>query len=165
MSKLCVAIQARSPEELIERAEAALFESQADARFIELRLDSLPKPAAALPKVEKYLAAHREVTVIATCRRKKFGGSFNGSLAAELDLLTKAAQAGCKIVDLEVESAEEATFRQLEQFREKLAHRGHGAACQLSRLHADQEPGTGRATHRGLPPGFRQGGFDGPLPF
>jgi len=46
LGRLCVAIQADSPAELIERAEAAL----ADSRFLELRLDALPKPAAALPK-------------------------------------------------------------------------------------------------------------------
>src|ERR1700687_6042352 len=80
MGKLCVAIQAGSPSELIERAEAALVESQPDARFIELRLDSLPKPASALPKIKELLAAHREVTAIATCRRKEFGGSFDGPL-------------------------------------------------------------------------------------
>ena len=42
VGKLCVAIQAGSPAELIERAEAALR----DSRFLEFRLDSLPKPAA-----------------------------------------------------------------------------------------------------------------------
>jgi len=130
MGKFCVAIQAGSPSELIERAEAALAESQPDARFIELRLDSLPKPASALPKIKELLAAHREATVIATCRRKEFGGSFDGPLATELDLLTKAAQAGCQIVDLEVESAEEASARQFDQFREKL--RAAGTALLVS---------------------------------
>ena len=130
MSKLCVAIQAGSPAQLIERAEAALLESQPDARFIELRLDSLPKPASALPKIKEFLAAHRETTVIATCRRKEFGGNFDGPLTAELDLLAKAAQAGCKIVDLEVESAEEAAPRQLDLFREKL--RAAGTALLVS---------------------------------
>jgi 3-dehydroquinate dehydratase/shikimate dehydrogenase len=130
MGKLCVAIQAGSPAELIERAETALLESNPDARFIELRLDSLPKPASALPKIKEFLAAHREVTVIATCRRKEFGGTFEGPLAAELEVLTKAAQAGCRIVDLEVESAEEAAPRQLDQLREKL--RAAGTALLVS---------------------------------
>ena len=124
MGKLCVALQAKSPAELIERAEAVILESQPDARFIELRLDSLPKPASALPKIKEFLADHREVTAIATCRRKQFGGSFEGPLSAELDVLTKAAEAGCRIVDLEVESAEEASPRQLDQLREKLRAAG-----------------------------------------
>jgi 3-dehydroquinate dehydratase/shikimate dehydrogenase len=114
--KLCVAIHAGSPQELIEKAESAL----ADSRFLELRLDSLPKPAAALPKVKEFLVAHRDATVIATCRRKEFGGGFTGSLKAELEVLTKAAESGCQIVDLEVESAEEAAPRQLDQLRAKL---------------------------------------------
>ncbi|MGD0941388.1 MAG: shikimate dehydrogenase [Terracidiphilus sp.] len=130
MGKLCVAIQASSPAELIERAEAALLESQSDARFIELRLDSLPKPALALPKIKELMAAHRAVAAIATCRRKEFGGNFDGALATELDLLAKAAQAGCQIVDLEVESAEEASSRQFDQFREKL--RAAGTALLVS---------------------------------
>jgi len=126
VGKLCVAIQAGSPPELIERAEAAL----GDSKFLELRLDSLPKPALALPQVQEFLAAHRDVTAIATCRREQFGGHFAGSLKAELEMLLKAAEAGCQIVDIEVESAEEATARQLEQLRTSL--RAAGAALLIS---------------------------------
>ncbi len=126
LGKVCVAIQAGSAQELIERAKAALK----DAKFLEFRLDSLPKPAAAMPGVKEFLAAHREVTVIATCRRKEFGGHFAGALKAELDLLIQAAQAGCQIVDLEVESAEEAAPRQLDLPRAQL--RSAGAALLLS---------------------------------
>ena len=113
LGKLCVALQAESPSELIERAEAALK----DSRFLEFRLDTLPKAAAALPKLKDFLAQHREVTAIATCRRKEHGGNFEGALASELDILTKAAQAGCQIVDLEVESAEESKPAQLARLR------------------------------------------------
>jgi len=136
VGKLCVAIQAGqgaesgSPAEMMERAEAALQESKTASKFIEFRLDSLAKPAAALPKVKEFLAAHREVTAIATCRRKQFGGRFEGALKAELDVLTKAAEAGCQIVDLEVESAEEASLRQFDQFRAGL--RTAGAALLVS---------------------------------
>jgi 3-dehydroquinate dehydratase/shikimate dehydrogenase len=126
LGKLCVAIQAGSPAELIGRAEAAL----ADSKFLEFRLDSLPKPASALPKVKEFLVAHREVTVIATCRRKPFGGHFPLSLTAELEILSKAAEAGCQIVDLEVESAEEAKAERLEQLRAKL--RAAGTALLVS---------------------------------
>jgi 3-dehydroquinate dehydratase/shikimate dehydrogenase len=116
VGKLCVAIQAGSTEELMERAEAALKES----KFLEFRLDALPKPAAALPRVKGFLAGHHDATVIATCRRKEFGGNFVGSLTAEFEVLQRASEAGCKIVDLEVESAEEAKPAQLEQFRTRL---------------------------------------------
>ena len=126
LGKLCVAIQASSPAELIERATAALT----DSKFIELRLDSLTKPAAALPKVAEFLTTHRDVTAIATCRRKENSGNFTGSLKSELELLAEAAEAGCQIVDLEVESAEEAPPRQLDQFRERL--RAAGTALLVS---------------------------------
>ena len=116
LGKLCVAIQAASPAQMFERAETALK----DAKFLEFRLDSLPKPAAALPALKKFMAENREVAAIATCRRKEFGGNFTGSLTAELDLLENAAAAGCQIVDLEVESAEEAKPAQLEKFRAAL---------------------------------------------
>jgi 3-dehydroquinate dehydratase/shikimate dehydrogenase len=120
LGKMCVAIQAASPAELVERAEGAL----ADAKFLEFRLDSLPKPAAALPRMSELLAGHRDVTAIATCRRKDFGGSFAGTLTAELDVLLKAAHAGCQIVDLEVESAEQADPAQLGKFRAGLREAG-----------------------------------------
>ena len=103
VGKLCVAIQGATPAEMWERAGGAQ-----ETKFVEFRLDALPKPASALPGLKEFLAGHRDVTAIATCRRKQFGGHFVGSLTAELELLAKAAEAGCSIVDLEVESAEEA---------------------------------------------------------
>ncbi|MFZ0743366.1 MAG: shikimate dehydrogenase [Terracidiphilus sp.] len=113
VGKLCVALQAGSVAELMERAETALK----DSKFFEFRLDALAKPAGVLPKLKDFLAMHRDVTAIATCRRKENGGSFEGSLATELEILGKAAQAGCQIVDLEVESAEEAKPGQLGRLR------------------------------------------------
>ena len=126
VSKLCIAVQAATPAELFSRAESA----RKDSGFIEFRLDALPKPAAALPELKAFLARHREVTAIATCRRKSFGGHFTGSLNSEIELLLKAAEAGAQIVDLEVESAEQATRPQLAKFRAAL--RAAGAALLIS---------------------------------
>ncbi len=126
VGKVCVAIQGASPAELLERAGAAAK----DSKFLEFRLDSCPKPAAVLPKLKDFLADRREVTAIATCRRKQFGGNFVGSLASELEVLIGAAEAGCRIVDLEVESAEEAKPAQLDKFRSGL--RAAGAALLIS---------------------------------
>ncbi len=123
LPKLCAAVQGATPAELFERAGDALN----DVKFIELRLDALANPAAALPPLKAFLAQRREVTAIATCRRKPFGGNFTGSLNSELDLLLKAAEAGCRIVDLEVESAEQATRPQLARFRAAL----HAAGAAL----------------------------------
>ncbi len=113
LGKICVAIQGDSPAELWRTAEAL----GVDARFVEFRLDSLPKPAAALPGLKDFLSNHRDFTAIATCRRKSHGGNFTGSLTAELEILTQAAEAGCQIVDLEVESAEEIKAAQMARFR------------------------------------------------
>jgi len=113
VGKLCVAIQAETPAEMVERAEVALK----DSHFFEFRLDMLPKPATALPYIKQFLAEHREVTAIATCRRKANGGNFTGALAAEFEILEKASQAGCQIVDLEVESAEAAKAAQIAALR------------------------------------------------
>lgn len=124
--KLCVAIQAASLAEMQQRARAALK----DSKFLEIRLDSLPRPAAALPWVKEFLAEHPDVTAIATCRRQPHGGHFVQSLTSELTVLTKAAQAGCQIVDLEVESAEEAKPAQMDRFRENL--RAAGTALLVS---------------------------------
>jgi len=120
LPKLCVALQGATPAELFSRAEAALKEG----RFFEFRLDLLAKPAAALPHLKQFLAQHRDVTAIATCRRKENGGQFAGSLTSELDVLAKASEAGCQIVDLEVESAEQATRPQLARFRANLRTAG-----------------------------------------
>lgn len=123
LGKLCVAVQAASPLEMWTRAATAAGETH----FVEFRLDSLPKPAAALPGLKDFVAQHRGLSSIATCRRKPHGGNFTGNLTAELEILLKAAEAGCTIVDLEVESAEEAKPAQLAKFRAGL----HGAGASL----------------------------------
>jgi 3-dehydroquinate dehydratase/shikimate dehydrogenase len=137
-----VAIQAASPADLLERAEIA----RADTRFVEFRLDLLPKPAAALPKIKGFLDLHRDVTALATCRRQQFGGNFHGALAAELDVLSAAAESGCQMVDLEVESAEEAKPAILKKFREGL--RTAGAALLISFHDFTRTKGLEQAAHR-----------------
>ncbi len=113
VGKLCVAIQGNSPAELFDRAESTVK----NFKFIELRLDSLSKPANSFSYLKQFLGEHKDVTVIATCRRKSHGGGFDGPLAAELEILTRAAQTGCQIIDLEVESAEECKSAQLTKLR------------------------------------------------
>jgi 3-dehydroquinate dehydratase/shikimate dehydrogenase len=120
IGKLCVAIQGATADELWQRAEAAAR----DTKFLELRLDALAKPAAALAGLKAFLGSHRDLTIVGTCRRQPNGGSFTGSLAAELEVLIGAAEAGCQIVDLEIESAEEAKPTQLAKFRENLRAAG-----------------------------------------
>ena len=89
---------------------------------------------------------HREVTAIATCRRKENGGNFTGSLKAELEICSEAAEAGCQIVDLEVESAEEAAPRQLDQVRDGL--RAAGTALLVSFHDFTRTKNLEQAAHR-----------------
>jgi len=126
VGKLCIAVQGASAAELFSRAESAIKESI----FIELRLDWLEKPSAALPELKTFLSRRRDVTAIATCRRKSYGGRFTGSLNAELEMLQKSAEAGCQIVDLEIESAEQMSRPQLAKFRAAL--RASGASLLIS---------------------------------
>ena len=116
LPRLCVAVQGATPAEMMASAEAVLK----DARFLEFRLDLLTKPPAGIAALKDFLHRHRDVQAIATCRRKPNGGGFAGTLAAELEILQKAAEAGCQIVDLEVESAEQAGKAQLARFRAAL---------------------------------------------
>ncbi|WP_263408402.1 shikimate dehydrogenase [Terriglobus tenax] len=113
LGRVCVALQGASPAELFEKAEAAVPEHT----FLEFRLDSLPNPAAALPRLKAFLESNPIVTAITTCRRKPNGGGFTGNLAAELEILTKAAAAGSQLIDLEIESAEVMKPADLEKLR------------------------------------------------
>jgi len=140
--KLCVAVQGSTPAEFFARAESALK----DAHFLEFRLDALAKPAAALPPLKDFLARNRDVTAIATCRRKESGGHFTGSLTAQLEILSKAAESGCQIVDLEVESAEQASKSQLSRLRAGL--RAAGAALLISYHDFTRTKGLAQAAQR-----------------
>jgi len=102
LSKICVAIIGSTPAEMIEKASAV----QKENSFLEFRLDYLDKPLTALPKLKQFLEENTAVTAIATCRRKEGGGKFSGPVAAELEILIKAAEAGFHLVDLELEAAE-----------------------------------------------------------
>ena len=102
LGRICVAITGATPQELLDRAAEAARENT----FLEFRLDYLPKPLAAIPKLKDFLEVHREVTAIATCRRKANGGRFVGTVAAELEVLGKAASSGFHIVDVELQTAE-----------------------------------------------------------
>lgn len=102
IGKICVAIIGSTAAEMIEKANAVVRETP----FLEFRLDYLEKPLNALPKLKQFFADNSAATGIATCRRAANGGKFKGTLAAEMEVLIKAAASGFHIVDLELESAE-----------------------------------------------------------
>jgi len=113
IGKICVAIIGATANELLEKAEAIYR----DNTFVEFRLDYLAKPLAALPKIKEFLAAHGEVTAIATCRREANGGKFAGTATAELDVLQKAASSGFHLVDVELQTAEQVKPQELDKLR------------------------------------------------
>jgi 3-dehydroquinate dehydratase / shikimate dehydrogenase len=114
IGKICVAIIGATPAEMLEKASAVVKETP----FLEFRLDYLEKPLLALPKLKHFLAENTAVTAIATCRRAANGGKFAGSLAAETEVLSKAATTGFHIVDLELESAEALKKGELQKLRD-----------------------------------------------
>ena len=122
IGKLCVAIVGSTPAEMIDKALEAVRENT----FIEFRLDYLPNPLAALPKIKQFLSERSEVTAVATCRRAATGGKFKGTIAAELEILEKASSSGCQLVDIELQTAEALKQGQLDKLR------AHGAALIIS---------------------------------
>jgi 3-dehydroquinate dehydratase/shikimate dehydrogenase len=100
---MCVPVWAADPGELFQKADAIVRENP----FIEFRLDYLSKPLLAFAKLKTFVEYHPEALIIATCRRAGNGGKFRGSIASEVEILAKAANTGCHLVDVELESAEQ----------------------------------------------------------
>ena len=141
IGKLCVAIVGTSPQEMIEKATEVLKEST----FLEFRLDYLAKPAGALPALKHFLADNGAATAIATCRCKEYGGRFEGSRTAELEILMKAAAAGFQLVDIELESIEKLPKATMNQLREAgaaviLSHHDFHATKDLDAVYRRMKP-------------------------
>ena len=99
-------LRLRQPAQLRTRLLARAEQISDNNPFIELRLDTLNKPQAILPKLRSFTSTNRHVTVIATCRRTEGGGDFVGELFEQAEILEGAAKAGCQLIDVEIESAE-----------------------------------------------------------
>jgi len=117
LPRVCVAIAGADANEMLEKAEALAR----DNPFIELRLDYLPKPALALGRIREFTESHPHVAVIATCRRAASGGKFRGPIPSQLEVLGKAADAGCQLVDVELQTAIRLKPAQIEKLRAKAA--------------------------------------------
>src|SRR5215467_11959683 len=103
LPRICVPIVAANAAEMVEKADTVVRANS----FIEFRLDYLSKPALALQKIKTFVEYHPEALIIATCRRAAYGGKFRGSAASEIDILIKAANQGCHLLDIELETAEQ----------------------------------------------------------
>ncbi|MGH9482873.1 MAG: type I 3-dehydroquinate dehydratase, partial [Terriglobales bacterium] len=113
--RLCIAVQAPTPGELIGRAERAARENG----LLELRLDALKQPSAAIAPLREFLRSSPQTLVIATCRKQTYGGGFKEPLAAQWRLLREAAAAGSAMVDLELQSAERLPAAALQELRQQ----------------------------------------------
>src|ERR1700688_3039728 len=113
LPRVCVALTAAYPKELVDQCYALVR----DNPFLEFRLDYIPKPGLAIPKIKHFFETHPGVTVIATCRRVASGGKFRGSIASQLDILAKASAAGCQLVDVELQTAQKCKPAQLQKLR------------------------------------------------
>ena len=141
ISKVCAAVIGATSTELMEKASSIVKETP----FLEFRLDYLDKPMQAMAKIQQFLEANTAATVIATCRRVENGGRFEGSVAAEVDALCKAAQAGCQMIDLELESAEALKKGDLAKLRETgagliLSHHDFERTGDLDAIRKRMEP-------------------------
>ncbi|HEY6349964.1 MAG TPA: shikimate dehydrogenase [Candidatus Angelobacter sp.] len=101
LPRICVPIVASNPTDMVQKADAIVRVNS----FIEFRLDYLSKPSLALQKIKGFVEYHPEVLIVATCRRAAAGGKFRGTIASEIDILVRAANHGCHLVDLEIETA------------------------------------------------------------
>src|SRR5213082_3249406 len=107
LPRVCVPV---TGSDLVDKAEALVR----DNTFLEFRLDYLSHPAQALPKIKRFTEYHPQIVAIGTCRRIVSGGKFRGSLATQLEILSKAASAGCQLLDLELQSASKCKPGQLQ---------------------------------------------------
>jgi len=117
LPRVCVAVVGSDGEEMTQKAEALAR----DNSFLEFRLDYLSKPALAFPKIKRFLESHPGTVAIATCRRAASGGKFRGSIASQLDVLGKAAAAGCQLLDVEIQTAVKCKSDQLQKLRTRAA--------------------------------------------
>jgi 3-dehydroquinate dehydratase/shikimate dehydrogenase len=115
IGKICVAITGATPADMLRNAEEIVRENH----FVEFRLDYLANPVAIIPKIKTFLYERGEITAVATCRRAATGGKFKGTIAAELEVLEKAALAGCHLIDIELQTAEHVKPAQMKRLRSR----------------------------------------------
>jgi 3-dehydroquinate dehydratase/shikimate dehydrogenase len=137
LPKVCVALGLPDAAALTRAAEREIRDGNT---FLEFRLDRLSKPETGIAVIERFVAAHPESHVLATCRHESNHGGYRGTIDEQLNLLVRAVHAGAELVDLEIESAELAKKR-LGELRE-------GAALILSYHNFESTPALNTAWRR-----------------
>lgn len=108
MNKICVSLEAQTPETFLKQ----LVSLQSEHDFFELRLDSLLECNV---ESVRSLLNQVAVPVIATIRSKAEGGKFEGSLEEQAELVKVCMDSSAEYVDIEVTL--------LEQFPELISER------------------------------------------
>ncbi len=103
LPRICVALGARDFAALEKLALAA---GDAGEEFVELRLDSIPRPEDGLKLIRRLRRRRPDLIVLATCRRTHAQGEFAGSIEEQERILSAAAAAGAQLIDVEIETAE-----------------------------------------------------------
>src|SRR6202158_178441 len=108
LPRVCIALGFPDAQKLVEHARK---EAEAGESFFEFRLDYLPSPESGIAAIRKFLAAHSDCSILATCRRHQNHGKYNGSVEEQIRILNAAVDAGARAVDIEIESAENLAAR------------------------------------------------------
>jgi 3-dehydroquinate dehydratase/shikimate dehydrogenase len=108
LPRICIALGLPDAARLLEHARR---EAMLGERFLEFRLDYLPRPYDGLKVIREFLTESPDSWLLATCRRHQNHGRYNGSIDEQLQILEEAARAGAKGIDIEIESAELAQER------------------------------------------------------
>lgn len=103
LPKICIALGFTDVAKLQDHAR---HEIEAGERFLEFRLDYLPRPEDGVAIIRNFASEYPDVSILATCRRHQNRGHFNGSVDEQIRVLESAVDAGARAVDVEVETAE-----------------------------------------------------------
>ena len=101
LRRICAVVAASTAAEMSKLVRSALTHTNT----VELRLDWLTSDAERTSFLGWLRTRRpRNLTFIATCRRREGGGKFAGGVDRELYWLIQAREAGCQWCDLEVET-------------------------------------------------------------
>ena len=103
--RICAVVAAPTAREARRQFRFAVS-TRGTAATIELRLDYLRSEGERSALLRWLSRRRRQPVLIATCRTRRAGGRFRGSLYAQLRILAQAVAAGCRWCDVEIESAE-----------------------------------------------------------